>query len=79
MRFWLEVGLDGFRVDAMPHLFEDEALRDEPIVNGTALQQGDYRGLEHVHTYSLPEVLGVMAKFRNTMDAYSGQTDKVRR
>lgn len=79
MRFWLEVGLDGFRVDAMPYLFEDEALRDEPTVNGTALQQGDYRGLEHVHTYNLPEVLDVMAKFRNTMDAYSGQTDKVHR
>lgn len=79
MRFWLEVGLDGFRVDAMPYLFEDEALRDEPTVNRTALQQGEYLGLEHVHTYNLPEVLCVMAKFRNTMDAYSGQTDKVRR
>ena len=66
-------------MDAMPYLFEDEALRDEPTVNGTVLQQGDYRGLEHVHTYNLPEVLDVMAKFRNTMDAYSGQTDKVHR
>ena len=66
-------------MDAMTHLFDYEALRDEPIVNGTVLQQGDYRGLEHVHTYNLPGVLGVMAKFRNTMDAYSGRTDKVHR
>jgi alpha-glucosidase len=79
MRFWLAVGLDGFRVDAMPHLFEDEALTDEPIVNGTALQQGDYRGLEHVHTHNLPEVFSIMTKFRKTLDAYSEQTDKVRR
>ena len=63
----------------MTHLFDDEALREEPIVNGTVLQHGDYRGLEHVHTYNLQEVLGVMAKFRYTMDAYSGRTDKVHR
>jgi alpha-glucosidase len=79
MRFWLEMGMDGFRVDAMPHLFEDEELRDEPAVNLTAVLQGDYRGLEHVHTHNLPEVLGVMAEFRSTLDAYSERTDKVRR
>lgn len=79
MRFWLELGIDGFRVDAMPHLFEDETLRDEPSANETALQQGDYRELQHVHTHSLPEVLGVMAEFRRTLDEYSERTDKVRR
>jgi alpha-glucosidase len=79
MRFWLELGLDGFRMDAMPHLFEDEMLREEPSANATALQQGDYRGLQHVYTHSLPEVLSVMAEFRRTLDEYSERTDKVRR
>jgi alpha-glucosidase len=79
MKFWLELGLDGFRVDAVQHLFEDVELRDEPPVNQTALQQGDYHGLEHVHTHNLPEILGVMAEFRSTLDEYSERTDKVRR
>jgi alpha-glucosidase len=79
MRFWLDLGLDGFRVDAMPHLFEDEMLRDEPSANDSALQRGDYRGLEHVHTHSLPEVLSVMTDFRRTLDEYSERTDRVRR
>jgi len=30
LRFWLDRGVDGFRVDAIHHLFEDEALRDNP-------------------------------------------------
>src|SRR3954452_20822561 len=31
LRFWLERGVDGFRVDAIHHLFEDIELRDNPI------------------------------------------------
>ena len=30
LRFWLELGIDGFRVDALSALFEDERLRDNP-------------------------------------------------
>lgn len=33
LRFWLEKGASGFRVDAVNHLFEVEDLRDEPIDN----------------------------------------------
>lgn len=31
LNFWLEKGADGFRVDAINHMFEDELLRDEPV------------------------------------------------
>ena len=31
MAFWLEKGVDGFRIDAASHLLEDELLRDEPV------------------------------------------------
>uniref|UniRef100_A0A1I8F541 Aamy domain-containing protein n=1 Tax=Macrostomum lignano TaxID=282301 RepID=A0A1I8F541_9PLAT len=34
VRFWLERGVDGFRVDAVKHLFEDPMLRDEPVAAG---------------------------------------------
>ena len=30
LRFWFERGVDGFRVDAIHHLIEDEQLRDNP-------------------------------------------------
>ena len=31
LRFWLARGVDGFRVDAIHHLFEDEQFRDNPL------------------------------------------------
>lgn len=31
MLFWLDKGVDGFRIDAASHLIEDQLLRDEPI------------------------------------------------
>ncbi|PSN33695.1 Maltase 1 [Blattella germanica] len=79
MRFWLEMGVDGFRMDAIPHLFEDTELKDEPTVNETMVQRGEYDGLRHVHTYNLPEVFSIMEDFRKALDAYSEQTDKVRK
>jgi alpha-glucosidase len=30
MRFWLERGVDGFRIDAVLHIMKDPALRDNP-------------------------------------------------
>ena len=30
LRFWLDRGVDGFRLDTIHHLFEDEQLRDNP-------------------------------------------------
>ncbi len=31
LRYWLDEGVDGFRVDAIHHLMEDEGLTDNPI------------------------------------------------
>ena len=31
MRFWLDRGIDGFRVDALEVLLKDEQFRDNPL------------------------------------------------
>lgn len=31
LTYWLDFGVDGFRMDAIPSLFEDPELRDEPL------------------------------------------------
>ena len=35
MRFWLDRGVAGFRLDAIPTLFEDPQLRDAKVLTGT--------------------------------------------
>ncbi|HEY9712402.1 MAG TPA: alpha-amylase family glycosyl hydrolase, partial [Chroococcales cyanobacterium] len=35
VRFWLDRGVAGFRLDAIARLFEDPQLRDNPVLKGT--------------------------------------------
>ena len=36
LRFWLDKGVDGFRVNAPAYLFEDSGQRDEAVIPGCA-------------------------------------------
>ena len=71
MRFWLERGVAGFRLDAVTELFEDAKLRDAPALGGTNAQ-GD-PNLSDIYTKNLPEVHGVMRRLRAMMDTYPGE------
>jgi alpha-glucosidase len=63
MRFWLDRGVAGFRLDAIPELFEDPQLRDEPVTAPGTNAQGDPL-VSSVYTGNLPEVHGVMRRMR---------------
>jgi alpha-glucosidase len=71
MRFWLDRGVAGFRLDAITALFEDAKLRDEPALGGVNAQ-GD-PNLSDVYTDNLPEVHGVMRRLRAMTDRYPGE------
>lgn len=74
LRFWLERGVDGFRVDVIWHLMKDPSFRDNPpnpfYMPG---QPAIARHLE-IHSTDQPEVLDIIAEMRATLDAYG---DKV--
>lgn len=70
VRFWLDRGVAGFRLDAVPTLFEDPQLRDEPVLGGTNAQ-GD-PNLDEIYTDNLPEVHGVMRSLRTLVEKYQG-------
>ena len=61
--------MDGFRVDAVAHLFEDEKLRDEMVINEDAIDE--YSQLDHKYTFNLPEVLDLLREFRILLDKNS--------
>jgi alpha-glucosidase len=71
MRFWLDRGVAGFRLDAITELFEDAQLRDAPALGGSNAQ-GDPI-LSDVYTKNLPEVHEVMRRMRSMTDTYPGQ------
>jgi alpha-glucosidase len=71
MRFWLDRGVAGFRLDAVTELFEDAQLRDAPALGGINAQ-GD-PNLSDLYTKNLPEVHGVMRRLRAMLDTYPGE------
>ena len=71
-RFWLDRGVDGFRLDVAHRLFKDDLLRDNPPEVAHAR-----RHLWHpeVCQYNLdrPEVHELLRTLRETLDAYGGR------
>ena len=70
VRFWLNHGAAGFRIDAVSRLFEDSNLHDDPILPGTNAY-GD-PNIEHKYTDNLPEVHDVLRELRRIVDGYLG-------
>ena len=70
MRFWLDRGIAGFRLDAIPTLFEDPQLRDERELGGINAQ-GD-PNLADDYTNNLPRVHDVIRRMRTMIDSYPG-------
>jgi alpha-glucosidase len=70
MRFWLDKGVSGFRIDAISRLFEDPNLHDDPIQPGTNAF-GD-PNIQHKYTDNLPEVHDVLKELRKLVDSYPG-------
>ena len=70
MQFWLDRGVSGFRLDAIPTLFEDPQLRNNPETGGTNAQ-GD-PNTKDIYTDNLPEVHDVIRRMRAMVNKYPG-------
>ncbi|MEH3146921.1 MAG: alpha-amylase family glycosyl hydrolase [Methylobacterium frigidaeris] len=70
LRFWLDRGVDGFRVDVIWHLIKDEALRDNPPNPDYAPGQADINRLLQQHSADQPEVMEVIAGMRRVLEEY---------
>jgi len=73
MRFWLERGADGFRVDVLWHLVKDEQFADNPPNPAWREGMDPYQALVPLHTTDRPEVHAVVAQMRRLLDQYSAR------
>ena len=71
MRFWLDKGVDGFRVDVMWHMIKDKQLRDNPLNPDYKEYMSDYDRLMPVYSTDQPEVHEIVRKMREVLDAYN--------
>jgi alpha-glucosidase len=70
LRFWLDCGVSGFRLDAIPSLLEDEQLRDEAETGGVN-EHGDPI-LARNYTDNLPEDHIIVKHLHGMVAKYSG-------
>ena len=65
-RFWFDRGVDGFRLDLINFLYEDELLRDNPRKLGVR----PYELQRHVYDRSQPESMEAARELRRVTDEY---------
>ena len=71
--FWLEKGVDGFRVDVMWLIIKDNQYRNNPLDLHLASEQSSANSLLPVYNSNRPEVHDVVAEMRALIDRYPGR------
>jgi len=74
--FWLDLGVDGFRVDAVPFLTEDEQFRDEPPLEGKAGVV--FSELDHIYTQNQPGTYRILNHWADLVYNYTRADNKPR-
>jgi alpha-glucosidase len=70
LRFWLERGVDGFRVDVLWHLVKDDQFRDNPPNPGFHDGDNPFAALFPVYSADRPEVHGLVERMRALFDEF---------
>jgi len=66
LQFWLERGVDGFRVDAFGHLLEDGLFRDDVVIKDQKNNIDDYASYMHNYSTNRPELTRVIDVLTST-------------
>jgi alpha-glucosidase len=74
MRFWLDKGIDGFRVDSIAHLIKDNLLRDNPYNPDYNPGMPVSQQMVQLFSTNRPEVHDVIDSMREVLNEYK---DKV--
>ena len=70
LRFWMRRGVDGFRVDVIWLLAEDERYLDEPENPDWQPGQVEHARLDHIYTQDQPETHEYIREMRRVLDEF---------
>lgn len=74
--FWLDHGLDGFRIDAVPHIIEGDISEDEPWLNVPGANHNDHVFFNHTLTKDQPGTYDIIKSWRDHVDDYAQQKNR---
>jgi len=72
LRFWLDRGVDGFRIDVLWHIIKAEGLPDNPINPDYHYGMGERDSVLQTYSTDQPEVHEISAQMRRLADSYAG-------
>ncbi len=72
-RFWLDRGVDGFRLDTANFYMHDPLLRSNPPRTLPQVPVNPYEMQEHVYDRSRPENIGFIRDLRAVLDGYDAR------
>ena len=77
LTFWLDKGVDGFRLDALKFLLEDPLLRNESCILKDSYKPDcnspSYEDLNHTFTENFPGIHDIVKDWRELIDSYSDE------
>jgi alpha-glucosidase len=71
LRFWLDKGVDGFRVDVIWHLAKDTQFRDNPPNPSWQPGQPEIERLHQKYSADRPFVHEIVSQLRDVIDSYA--------
>jgi alpha-glucosidase len=73
MRFWLDKGVDGFRMDVLWLLIKDAQFRDNPMNPEWRPGGSSFGRYLPLYTANRPETHEIVAEMRSLLDGYTGE------
>lgn len=73
-RFWLDRGVDGFRIDAVLHMMHDPKLTDNPpSLNNHKLRTRGHDFQENIYNQGHPAIIDFLKRLRRLTDEYDAR------
>jgi alpha-glucosidase len=72
-RFWLDRGVDGFRIDAINFAMHDPALRDNPAAPNGRKRTRPFDYQQHLYNQSHPDIVKFLERLRGVTDEYDAR------
>jgi len=78
MKFWLDRGVDGFRLDALNFSMHDPRLIDNPPLVGNGKRTRPFDFQDKIHNQSQPEIPAFLTRLRKLADRVGAETGRAR-
>lgn len=77
LKYWIELGIDGIRIDALKHVYESESMEDEPIldINNPVI---DYFNLDHIYTGDQVEIYDLIKNWHTLINEFEPKDHQTR-